>query len=401
VATGSALAVAAAALPWVRFADRVNLGDLRHYRFIADRMLHGGIPYHEFFVEYPPGSLPIFLLPRLFGDQPGTYGVAFRVLAVAVIVLAVLFVAATATILRLGSMATIVASAFVGVSPALLGSVTLDRYDVWVAALTALAFLLLAAGRSVLASALLGIGAATKVYPVLAVPLVLIREYRRAGARAAAVQGAVFALAFSVVVVPFLTVGFGGVAFSFKTQLTRVLEIESLGGAILLAAHQVGIYHPTIRAGLSFELTGSLPSMLGALETFALFAGLIAVWWWFARGRQTCDDLIVAFAATVAVTLSFDKVLSPQYLVWLVPIVALVRGRTGVLARVLLAVAMVLTAVYFPGHFRDLREGGATAWVVLGRDFVLLALASVLVAGVRAPSSARDAPDVVAMPPVA
>jgi hypothetical protein len=316
----------------------------------------------------------------------------------------VAFVAATAAVLRRGVAATIVAAAFVGVSPALLGSVTLDRYDIWVAALTALAFLLLCAGRSVAASVLLGVGAATKVYPVLAMPLVLIRVYRRMGVRAACVQAAAFGLTFAVVVLPFLAVGFGGVAFSFKTQLTRVLEIESLGGAVLLAAHQIGIYRPTIRAGLSFELAGGVPSVLGTLETVALFAGLVAVWWWFARGRQTRDDLIAAFAATVALTLTFDKVLSPQYLVWLVPIVALVKGRTGMVSRALLAVAMVLTAVYFPGRFRDLREGGATAWIVLSRDFVLVALALVLVAAVRARalrSSAGDAPDVVAVPPVA
>ena len=46
----------------------------------------------------------------------------------------------------------------------------------------------------------------------------------------------------AVVVLPFAIVAFGGLGFSFYTQSTRPLQVESLGASILLAADSVGVY---------------------------------------------------------------------------------------------------------------------------------------------------------------
>ena len=97
---------------------------------------------------------------------------------------------------------------------------------------------------------------------------------------------------------------------------------------------------------------------------------------------------MLAFAATIATTVALNKVLSPQYLVWLVPVIALVGGRVGTIARGLLAAAMILTVAYFPGRFRDFRLLGSPAWIVLVRDLVLVALAALLIQALRARSRA-------------
>ena len=60
----------------------------------------------------------------------------------------------------------------------------------------------------------------------------------------------------------------------------------------------------------------------------------------------------------------------------------------GTIARGLLATAMILTAAYFPGHFRDLRLLGSSAWIVLVRDLALVALAALLIQALRASSRA-------------
>ena len=103
---------------------------------------------------------------------------------------------------------------------------------------------------------------------------------------------------------------------------------------------------------------------------------------WFARRRRDRAELVRASAAVVVAFVALGKVLSPQFMIWLVPFVPLVRGRRGVVASGLFALSLVLTQAWFPQHYWDyaLRfDGGVTA-LVLGRDLVLLALLGVLVA---------------------
>jgi hypothetical protein len=74
-------------------------------------------------------------------------------------------------------------------------------------------------------------------------------------------------------------------------------------------------------------------------------------------------------------------VLSPQFLIWLVPVVPLVRGRRGLVATGLLLVAVVLTQLWFPFRYWDyVNNFDVTAsWLVLSRNVILLALAVLLV----------------------
>jgi hypothetical protein len=74
-------------------------------------------------------------------------------------------------------------------------------------------------------------------------------------------------------------------------------------------------------------------------------------------------------------------VLSPQFLLWLLPVVPLVRGRRGVAPGALLACALVLTQLWFPYRYMALayQFDPLASWLVLARDLVLVALFVVLV----------------------
>ena len=74
----------------------------------------------------------------------------------------------------------------------------------------------------------------------------------------------------------------------------------------------------------------------------------------------------------------FGKVLSPQYLIWLVPLVALVGGRRGIAAVALLAAALLATQAWFPERYWEYVYEFDRAWVVLTRNLLLVALLAVL-----------------------
>jgi hypothetical protein len=332
-------------------------------------MQDGRAPYRDFAVEYPPGALPVFLAPEVLG---GDYRANFEGLMAGFGVGVVLLVAAAGPWW---------APLFVGVSPLLLGSVVLTRFDLWPAVLAAIALVLFVSGRNRLSLGALGLAAAAKVYPALLAPILLANIWRARGRREAAVSAGAFVAAGAALVVPFLLASPGGVWDAFWVQAGRPLQIESLGAAVLLAGHQVGGLGLTMDSSHgSQNLAGGLPDAFAALSTVLQAAAVVAVWVWYARGPQDRDRLLRACAAAVCAFIAFGKVLSPQFLIWLIPLVPLVRGRRGVLASGVLAVALVLTQLWFPFRYWELalEFDAAASWLVLARDLTLVALLAVL-----------------------
>ena len=356
------------------FYERSQIVDTPIYERYGEAMAAGEVPYRDFAVEYPPAALPVFLLPAL-GD--GDYRAWFEGLMAAIGVALVLAVAAVSPR----------AALFVGIAPLLLGSVVLTRFDLWPAALTAGALALLLAGRDRLALGGLALATAAKVYPALLLPVFVAHVARTRGRRAALVSGAVFASVLGAILLPFVLLSPGGVWDSFWRHTGRPLQIESLGAGILLVGRQLFGLDLTMESSHgSQNLTGDAADTLALLTTIAQIAAVAAIWLWYARGPASRDRLLRACAAAVCAFVALGKVLSPQFLIWLVPLVPLVRGRRGVVASGVLAAALVLTQLWFPFRYwrLALEFDAAASWLVLARDLTLLALLAVLMAGTRA-----------------
>jgi hypothetical protein len=231
---------------------------------------------------------------------------------------------------------------------------------------------------------LLGAATATKLWPAVLVPLALVWLVRTRGRREGVIGFGIFLAAGAAIVLPFAIVSPGGLAHSLTTQLGRPLQIEALGAGFLLVAHQLGLYDPTVVSTHgSQNLSGSLPDALATIETALLIVALLVVWTLFARGRPDRERLLTASAAAVVAFVAFGKVLSPQFLIWLIPLVPLVAGTTGVTACWLLAAALVATQLWFPHRYWHVVALEPAGWLVLVRDLLLVALLVVLVAAIR------------------
>jgi hypothetical protein len=337
-------------------------------------MVDGEAPYRDFRVEYPPAALPVFLLPAL-GD--GDYRSGFEGLMAGLGVALVLLVFAAGSPM---------AAFFVALSPLLLGSVVLTRFDFWPAMLTVAAVALLLAGRFRFALGVLGLAVTAKIYPAIVAPIAVAHVWRTRGRREALVCGGVFAGVVAAIVLPFAVISPGGVWDSVWGQAGRPLQIESLGAGLLLAAHHAFGLDLTMESSHgSQNLAGGAADTLAVLSTVLQVVAVVAVWIWYARGPASGERLVRACAAAVCAFVAFGKVLSPQFLIWLIPLVPLVRGRRGLVASGVLAAALVLTQLWFPYRYWELalEFDVAASWLVLARDLALVALLAVLMLRAR------------------
>lgn len=356
--------------------------DTNLYSIYGTHILDGKVPYRDFSLEYPPAALPAFIVPAL--GHPKTeaeYRWRFEWLMALVGIFA--FVAVDAVLraqevvgqVRLGLLVVL------GVVPLILGPVILTRYDLWPAALTAAALAAFLGRRSVLGGSLLGLGVAAKLYPVVIAPILIAyvwrRESRVAGAHAlAALVGSLVAC-----VLPFAILAPHGTLHTFATQLHRPLQEESLGAALLIAAHHLtGVQLGLEESYGSLNLGGTRAAVVEAGTTAVELAALAWIWFICARRRLTASEAATGAAAAVAVLLAFGKVLSPQYLIWLIPLVPVVSRRARSLAMLLFIAACGLTQSWYPRHAYELaiHFHQPESWLLLARDLVLVALAIVL-----------------------
>ena len=352
-------------------------GDTAELRRYGDAVLAGQVPYRDFRLEYPPGAIPFFTVPSLGSEH--AYLTIFRLLAIVGVVLGLLLLALLLERLAAPPRWAYGALAFSALAPALLGAFTLRRFDMWPAALCVGVLLLLLADRPLSAFALLAVATLVKTYPVALLAVALLAVERRLRLRALAV----FCGVGLAVLLPFFALGHVGLYNSYSGQWNRHLQLETIGSSVLLAFHHAG--RIAFDAG-SWSVFGSAADAVAKLQTLAQALAIAAAAVVFARSRRTGWDLVAAAAATIAAVAVLGKVLSPQFLLWLAPLVVLCRS---VLAGALLAVAMLLTNLIFPDRYDGLiaRHGGEIALLCVRNALLLAVLAALFAAQLRSPAT--------------
>jgi hypothetical protein len=323
---------------------------------------HGVIPGRDFAWEYPPGALPLVLLP-VTGSGKGAFLVAFAALMLLFDLALLLGLTRTAHAARGLAL-------WIG-GPLLLGPVFLARFDVAPAVLAALALIALRS-RPRLAGALLAVAAAVKLWPAALLATCL---RRRDVLAAAAVTGVVIVLVcWATGVLP----AFGS---AVTQQHERGLQLESVAGTPFVLGSVITGRAFVFRHG-ALEVTGPGTGLVASL-TGPLLAVLAGAFVLALLRRRDQADPALASAAVTALLLVADKALSPQYLVWLLATTAVAatrpfRDRTRVL--VLLAVSCALTHLVYPLGYLSLLEGsGLVAGLLVPRNVLLVVIAGTLV----------------------
>jgi hypothetical protein len=316
--------------------------DVREY----ERYAHGALQaplFHRLPLEYPAPALVLFILPLAL---PFSYPWAFAVLVgVALVVLVTSYEGAGLPGWDTRAAGRLIIYLAVGAVMLLAG-----RYDVIA---TLAAFLAVrSAGRDRWSSAWTwsSIGFVVKLFPAVFWPVFLIAEWRQHGRiplrRLWWVAGSILVLAG----VPAL-LNHAAALNALRYYLHRPTEDGSLGAglSVLLDWHSANWI-------LSFHSVNVVSGITANLSTAIEIAGVAAclwVWWAQARGRLPMQ---AACLATLTFVMLGSKVLSAQYIIWLMPLWALYRLRaTWLLAAAanLIVFPYVVSAEgfgYLPAH---------------------------------------------------
>jgi len=312
----------------------LTLGDVIEYHQYALAFWTQAPLFHQFPQEYPP----LALLPFTFTLSPFSgilYYWAFAFWIGVIICLSYLWLA------RMASHRTALAYALYLLVGAM--ATLLMRYDLLPALATFGALLLAERKRYAWAYAMLAVGVLLKLYPAFLLPVLMAAEWRERSAIGSTTQNrqkeryrllwqrgrpmlknlGTFA---ALVVLGFglpLAINTLQVTSVFTYNLERPIQIESLPGSLLWLGTFFGFPVQGVISFGSLNLIGPLEDLLKLLSSVGLVAGSLLVYWRVWRGQLALGQ---AFLAAVGVILICNKVLSPQYLIWILPLVAYVVG---------------------------------------------------------------------------
>jgi hypothetical protein len=335
----------------------------------AQAIKDGDLPYRDQELEYPPLSIPVLIAPIYLDDSTQGFvdGFMWEMLVVdlgLVVLIALALPGDTRRVLSAVGIYTVGVVTLSGVilDPSLIdtGPLILTRFDLVPALLVLAAVLARDRGRSATWSALLSTGAAVKAFPLFLYPALLRGERNlRRVAIAAAIPLLVAAAIVLVMGDEFAS------AVSYHTE--RALQVESLPASVFEVANQFGGGATVVIGHGGFEISAdgaTVARWISVVAGAAAYVALVLAGW---RSRATNLELVSALLAVLVV---FSPVLSPQFLLWLLPISACAYGLDWRNAVLLLAILFTQIGLQ---HYDGVESLEASfVWPVAARNAYLL-----------------------------
>jgi Glycosyltransferase family 87 len=349
---------------------RILPGDARRFYKIASQ---DGRPYRDFEVEYPP-----VMVAAIEAIDGGTVrSTTVRLMwSQLVIDLAIAAVVAWAWGRRAG-----IAYLLIGL-PFLLYPFIYLRLDLLSVFLAVLGIALVRRRHQYGGGAALAIACFAKLWPVVLVPVLIVRRAWRALA-AFVVVGAAGTAAW---------VAWGGIDGPRQVLTFRGAkgwEFESTVGALV---RSVGGATPHIERGA--WRVGEVPAVVNGVLAVALLAGVAMAWVLASRAKPRGTAVLDGLAPMAAITvfLVFSPLLSPQFLLWLLPFAAIAAAHGERLVTGLVFLVFALSTALL-ALLPELIHGGTFAlFVLISRNAILIALLAALAIRLMQSTGWRRAP---------
>jgi hypothetical protein len=351
-----------------------DISDVPLYHSYAERIAFGDVPFSPGFdIEYPPLAVPLFRLPGYTPDV-NEYMLRFGVWMGAFTALTAALTALLAVRLWPYGRRAYVAAVLFPVGAALIGPIIINRYDVAVALVVAGLLLCLVRRWYTAAAFILGIGFALKFTPAAILPLVLILagRPRRWVWPIIAFTGA----ALAPFVQPLLTSP-SGIGHVFAYHLERPLQIESVLGTPMLFGQLLGADWAWFGYShgshfLDAPGVGVAAAISGPLTLAAVAAVYVLIWRRRTYLLEAPQAQVLAVLGLLLALMTFSKVLSPQYMIWLLPAWAIMGAADRALA-IVGGLVLLLTQAEFPAmYMRLLHMQPDTVAIVVVRNTLLL-----------------------------
>jgi len=382
-------------------------GDWRIYERYATRFLNGDLPYVSFAMEYPPAAMIPLALPALVLPEGATsreYQASFFVFNVLWSVLMTLTVASTARVLRPDNPDRAALGAAAGCALLFAASALIFpfRYDVFPLLMSMLGIRCALTRRPVASGLWLGLGVASKIYPGVFIPMVMIWFWRakseglRArsdGWRDALKVGVCGALPLAVCLVPYVLLETTAYLNFLRYHALRGLQIESVWAGVIMAGHRLGLTDASVVHNYGAQhvngaWAGWMLKVQPVVSGIAILAVLIKAWRGMAPGRSDADRLNCFVNLSLAMLLAFmafNKVFSTQFVVWPIGLVALASVTGNRRLPLLWFVVVLLTLHGFPYDYWGLVNMNPAPVVALNaRNALVVMMLVILCAGRRA-----------------
>jgi hypothetical protein len=350
--------------------------DLALYQGTAMKILDGQVPFRDFRLEYPLFSLIPIVIPGMLSKLAGG---SFQSYVFWFVVQNLFLGLVTAIIIGKTDITGKVLPRYLMI---MLFSfpIFLFRFDIFPALLTILSIAHVSrkpflSGISLMASV------AAKLYSITLVPVFGLFYLLSQNKKKWLFQLAGMTFIGAIILCTVAWTRMNAASDFMHYHLMRGIQIESVPGGILLLFDYLGLVEVDIAQSfgamhLTTPVSATVLQSINIITPLCFAVMAIYVGWAFRKASVTAgvisfSQFIAAATAQILLFILLNKVFSPQYMVWLLPLVPFCRPR----AFLLFTAALMLTILIFPGHYYNLVSKQLLMVIILNlRNAILIGL---------------------------